>query len=217
MRSKDLEHEIEALKAEIAVLESTADEDEAAVSALAEEIEARQGRATITRQALADYRERIKERRADFEQALAAEARALFEDVLRDRDEAGQAVAAAAELVLERLRALDQLQDETEAAWKNVTSRSKALSRPDDYEIARHVETQPEVMREAWGRLADEVRQRVNEEFMDELVEAAATSSTGRAIKDLPAHLQELAKQRRRAWLEEARLSPDEARAQSPR
>jgi site-specific recombinase len=203
VRADDLRREIEALEEEIAALQSAEHEEDSAVMALSAELEARRERLSLTRGALADYQERMEERRAQLDEAMAEQARLALERVLQDREEAGKSVAEAVELLLASLRALDGLQEAARSAWASADSRAKAIGKGLDAPTADEIEAGPEVMRDSWERLCDEVRKRINEEFEEELVAAAARSPLGEAITDLPAHLQELARQRRRALFEE--------------
>jgi len=64
---------------------------------------------------------------------------------------------------------------------------------------ARDAEAEPEHVTAAWERLVDAVQLRIKEQFEEELVEAASRSLKPSAIKELPAHLREAARQRARA------------------
>jgi site-specific recombinase len=214
VRADDLRREIEALEKEIAALQSEEHEEDSAVMALSAELEARRDRLSLTRRALADHQERMEERRAQLEEAMVEQARLHLERVLQDREEAGKSVAEAAELVLASLGPLDGLQEAARKAWASADSRAKAIGKRLDAPTADEIEAGPEVMRESWERLCDEVRKRMNEEFEEELVAAAVHSPLGHAIKDLPAHLQELATQRRHALFEEHRASGQKRRAE---
>jgi DNA repair exonuclease SbcCD ATPase subunit len=203
VRADELRQEIEALEEENAALQSAEQEEDSAVMALSAELEARRDQLSLKRRALADHQERMEERRAQLDEAMAEEARLALERVLQDREEAGKSVAEAAELVLASLDALDALQEAARSAWTTAGSHAKVMGKRLDAPTAEEIEAGPEVMRESWERLCDEVRKRTNEEFEGELVAAAARSPMGYAIKDLPAHLQELARQRRNALFKE--------------
>jgi hypothetical protein len=205
----DLGREIEALEKEIGALQSVAHEEDSAVMALSAELDARRGRLSLTRRAIADYQERMEEIRAQLDQAMAEQARLVLERVLQDREEAGKSVAEAAELLLASLGALDSLQEAARSAWASADSRARAIGKElDASPTADEIEAVPEVMRGSWERLCEEVRKRINEEFEEELVAAAARSPLGYAINDLPAHLQELARQRHRALVKGRRAGP---------
>lgn len=216
VRGEKLEREIEALEEEFATLQATEHEEDSAVAALIAEIEGRRGRLASTRRALADHERRIREKRAELDEAMADHARQVFEQVMQDRHEAARSLAEAAELLLDRLAALDRLREAARSAWATAESRGKAVGKPLDEAAASDIEGEPEVMRESWDRLCQEVRQRINEQFEDELVEAAARSPMGHAVPDLPAHLQELARQRQHALFRQSRASREERAPEQP-
>jgi chromosome segregation ATPase len=197
VRGSDLGREIEGLEAEIAKLRALEHEEDSAVAALREEIEARLGRLSLTRRALADHQEAVEKKRSELDEKLADQARRLFEQVLQDRTAAGKAVAEAAEILLERLHDLDTLDEEARSAWEAAQFRVSATGKLLDPGAGDELEADPEVMRESWDRLSHEVRKRIDENFEHELVEAAAQSPMGHAIPNLPEHLRELARQRR--------------------
>ena len=196
MLGDDLGREIEALEAEIVTLQALEHEEDSAVTALREEIEARLDRLTLTRRALADHQEAVEKKRSQLDEKLAEQARQQFEQVLQDRRTAGESVAEAAEILLGRLGVLDGLQEDARSAWAAAQSRANAIGKRLDPAVGDEVEADPEAMRESWDRLSHEVRRRIDEHFEDELVEAAARSPMGHAIPNLPEHLRELARQR---------------------
>jgi predicted nucleic acid-binding Zn-ribbon protein len=205
VRADDLRREIEALDEEIAALQSLEQEEDSAVTALRAEIEARNGRLSLTRRALADYEERMQEKRGALDEAMAEEARLVLDQVLQDREVAGTSVAEATELLLARLAALDGLQEAARSALETAESRARAVGKGLDAPAAAEIEAVPEAMAASWARLCKEVRRRISEEFEDDLVNAAAQSPLGHAINELPGHLQELARQRHRALMQRRR------------
>jgi predicted nucleic acid-binding Zn-ribbon protein len=214
VRADDLRREIDALEEEIAALQSVEQEEDSAVLALSAEIETRHGRLALTRQALADYHERMKEKRAGLDEAMAEDARVVLERTLQDREEAGKSVAEAAELLLTRLRALDGLQEAARSALVSAKSRARAVRKELVAPAAAEIEAGPEAMRESWQRLCEEVRKRIDEEFQDELVNAAARSPMGHAIDQLPRHLQALARQRQQALVQRSRAGRPKRRTE---
>jgi chromosome segregation ATPase len=202
VRGDELGREIESLEAEIASLRALEQEEDSAVTALSAEIVARQGRLSLTRRALADHEESVENKRAQLDEAMAEQARQVFEQVLQSRTKAEESLAEAAEVLLERLAALDGLREEARSAWATAQVRAKAVGKPLDPVAGAELEAdETEVMRESWDRLSQEVRKRIDERFEDDLVEAAARSPMGNAIRDLPEHLRELARQRRLALM----------------
>jgi chromosome segregation ATPase len=206
LRSDELAGEIAALEREIAELRSAEGEHNSAAAALAAEIETRraeleaqEGRLASARSALAAHEQRLAERRADLNKALAAEARRVFDEAMTVRDAAGRDVSAAAQMLLERLGALGHARELAHEAFANAVALCAAAREPLDSAAAEEIDAVPDVMREAWDKLVAAVRQHIDAQFEDELVDAAARSPLGHAIKDLPVHLQELARNRHHA------------------
>ena len=55
-----------------------------------------------------------------------------------------------------------------------------------------------QLLEEAWAKVVALVRADLDQKLEDELVQTAATSTSARAIQDLPVHLREAATHRRR-------------------
>jgi chromosome segregation ATPase len=199
VRGDDLGRELKSLEAEIATLRALEQEEDSAVTALSAEIEARRGRLSLTRRALADHQEAVEKKRVQMDEQMAEQARQVLEQVLQNRTKVGESVAEAVDVLLKRLDALDGLREEARSAWAAAEFHAQAVGKQLDPGAGADVEAVPEVMRESWDRLTQEVRKWIDEHFEDDLVEAAARSPLGSAIADLPVHLQELARQRRLA------------------
>jgi DNA repair exonuclease SbcCD ATPase subunit len=204
VRSDDVSRELAALEQEVAALQAAEQEEDSAVATLEAQVTERRDRLMLTRRALAEQQSRIEQKRAELEEAMAEDARERFEQIMREREAAAASLAEAAELLLERLAALDRSQDAARAAWGNAQAVG-AAGHPWETRIPPAVEADPQVMREAWDRLCHEMRDRMNEQFEDELVDAASRSPLGSAITDLPSHLREVARQRRRAIIQRER------------
>ncbi len=157
-------------------------------------------RLTLGRRALADQQKLIEEKRAELEEAIVHDARERFEQVMQEREAAAISLAEAAELLLARLSALDRSQEAARAAWRTAEAAA-AAGRASDLQVPPEIAAEPEVMREPWDRLCNEIRNRISERFEDELVDAASRSPLGSAINDLPLHLRQIARQRRHAMI----------------
>ena len=202
VRSDDISRELAALQEEIAALQAAAQEEASALAALEAQLTEQRDRLTLARRLLAGQEKQIEQKRAELEEAMAEDARESFEEAMRERDAAAASLAEAAELVLERLVTLDRSQDAARVTWAAVRAAG-AAGRGSDLQTAPEITAEPEIMREPWGRLCDEIRNRINERFEDELVDAASRSPLGNAINDLPLHLRDVARQRRHAFIRE--------------
>jgi len=198
VRSDDVSRELAALQEEIAALRAAEQADESAVAVLEAELTERREYLAIARRLLADQEKGIEQKRAELEKAIGEDARERFDEVMREREAAAASLAEAAELLLERLVALDRSQDDARVAWATAQSAG-AAGRRSDVQTPLEINAEPEVMRESWDRLCQEIRKRMNERFEDELVDAASRSPLGSAINDLPLHLRDVARQRRHA------------------
>lgn len=210
VRSDDVSRELAALQEEIVALQEAEQEQDSALAVLEAQLTEPRDRLTLARRLLADQEKQIEQKRAELEEAMAADARERFEEVIREREAVAASLAEAAELLLERLVALDRSQDAVRDAWATAQSAG-AAGRPSDRQVPPEVAAEPEVMRKPWDRLCREIRNRINEQFEDELVDAASRSPLGSAIIDLPLHLHEVAHQRRNAIIRGGR----DAREQS--
>jgi len=203
VRSDDLSPELVALQEEIADLRAAEQEEDSAMAALEAQLTERGDRLALARRLLADQEKQIEQKRAELEEAMAEDARERFEEVMREREAAAASLAEAAELLLERLVALDRSQDAVRDAWATAQAAG-AVGRRSDLETPPEITAEPEIMREPWDRLCHEIRNRINERFEDELVDAASRSPLGSAINDLPLHLRDIARQRRHAIIRDA-------------
>jgi hypothetical protein len=198
VRSDDVSRELAALQEEIAALRAAEQEEDSVMAAFEAQLTQQRNRLTLARRLLADQERQIERKRAELEEAMAEDARERFEEVMRERAAAAASLAEAAELLLERLVTLDRSQDAVRVAWATAQAAGAAGPR-SDLQTPPEIAAEPEIMREPWDRLCHEIRNRINERFEDELVDAASHSPLGSAINDLPLHLRDVARQRRHA------------------
>jgi hypothetical protein len=203
VRSDDVSRELAVLQEEIAALQAAEQEENSAVAALEAQLTEQRDRLALARRLLADREKQIEQKRTELEEAMAEDARERFEEVMREREAAAASLADAAELLVERLAELDRSQDAARVAWATVQAVG-AAGRQSDLQTPPEITAEPEVMREPWDRLCHEIRNRINERFEDELVDAASRSPLGSAINDLPLHLRDIARQRRHAIMRDA-------------
>jgi hypothetical protein len=215
--SDELELELKALAEQLAALEATRAEQGSRLAALNEELEAEQGRVALTGRAITEYERKVNEKRSELEIARVEEASEELERILKERRDTGTSAARAAIQFLDQLALLDELRAAAEAAAAEVAARSKAAGVAFEDEALQTIRRLPDEMQDAWVRLCDEVRRRIDERLEDELVEAAAHSPMGYAIKELPIHLQELARQRHLELARHSAQRPENTRSTSAR
>jgi chromosome segregation ATPase len=165
-------------------------EYEAALEDLSRQHDAAAGRLELAQRQAVDYRARMDELEAELEQARREEAAyEAFAAAVRSRDAAALETVAAVDAALDSFAELVRLQEAAEAAREAVSPRHAVAGLREPEELAG-----------AWQRLLGFVRSRIDEQLLDEAVEAAARSSPGRAsheIGKLPDHLQGVARLRR--------------------
>jgi chromosome segregation ATPase len=196
VRSDQLELDLKALGDQLAALEAARAEQDSRLAALNKELEVERGRLASTGRAIADFEQKVNEKRSELERARAEEASQQLERILKQWRKTGTSAAKAATEFLDQLALLDEERAAAEAAAAEAAAQSKVAGVAFDGEALQTIRGLPDEMQDAWGRLCDEVRRRIDEHFEDELVEAAARSPMGHAIQELPTHLQELARQR---------------------
>jgi DNA repair exonuclease SbcCD ATPase subunit len=200
VRSDEVSRELAALEEELAALHVAEQEERSTMVALEARLMDLRDHLSLARGALADHERQIEEKRAELEQAIAEEAHERFEQILQERETAAAALAEAAEMLLDRIAAVDRSQDAVRSAWATLEAGGTTGS-ASDLQMPPEILAEPEVMREPWERLCLEIRNRITERFEDELVDAASRSPLGNAINDLPLHLREAARQRRHAMI----------------
>lgn len=171
------------------------------MAALEAQLAEQHDRLTFGRRLLADNEKQIEQKRAELEEAVAEDARERYEEAMREHEAATASLAEAAELLLDRLAAFEESQDAARAAWASAEAAGAAGRAPDMQQPPPELTVDAELRLEPWERLCDEIRNRIDAQFEDELVDAASRSPLGSAINDLPVHLREVARQRRHAMI----------------
>jgi len=193
----------ESLQREIATLERAlrdarkqTDTVEAALDDLEGHRNELAGRLASAREAADDYAARLEQRRQELALALEAEAQAKLLEAVRARDDAAD---RAAEAIAQLIVAVEGLDGARAAMAERVAETASYRGRPPA------VEPEPENFQNEWMRLIDFIRERMQLDLDDELVEAAASSPLGFEIDKLPDHLQVIARQRFREKSRSAR------------
>jgi DNA repair exonuclease SbcCD ATPase subunit len=200
-----------AINSELAQLEEhlqqvreAAEESNAALARLEEQRVEREGQLALARRAEEDLGSRIEEKRAELERAEAAATVEAYDRSVSTRNAVAEKVASAVEAAVAALGEYDAAQERVGKAWETVLRSRFAAGGSRTGKIPESGR-EPTVLTEAFETLAGVVRERLDGELERDLVEAAARSPMGNDIPKLPAHLQALARERRRSITQEAR------------
>jgi archaellum component FlaC len=183
--TREITGEIEALERELGTLRDQAQEQSSAFQALADQVSELQKTVNRTHDAVADCETRLQQKQAEL-----ADVQRVYDEAVRAREESAARLAEASSRVLAELEAFEQASQSLRRLTAELGGGTHNAATAD---------AEPETLREPWDKLVEAVRQRINERFEDELVEAAARSSMGQAIDQLPEHLREAARARRQA------------------
>jgi chromosome segregation ATPase len=181
-----------------------AEESDAALARLEEQRLEREGQLALARRAEEDLAHRIEEKRAELKRAEAEAAVEAYDRSLSARNAVAEKVASAVQAAVAALGEYDAAQERVGAAWETVLRNRSAAGNSRTGKIPESGR-EPTVLTEAFETLAGVVRERLDGELERDLVEAAARSPMGNDIPKLPAHLQALARERRRSLTQEAR------------
>jgi chromosome segregation ATPase len=191
---EQLEREVNTLQE---ALQSTR-RQESEVEAVLTDLEKRQQealtKANLARQAGRQYEERLSELLSTLEKARLEAATSAFDDAVAERDELARFAVEAIGKTLIGIEQLDESRARLAAMQDDLATRGVKVTIGDD----------PQEFLEAWETLVTRVRETLQERLEDEMVEAAVYSSLSRAIEELPVHLQELARQRRKRAQQQA-------------
>ncbi len=189
-------NELAALEQEFQRARQAAEESQAALSALDEQRQEREGRLALALRVQQGFERRLEEKRAELARAEVEAALEALKKALRDRDVAAEAFASAAQSVITRLQDFDTAQKGVEEARRAILLRGPAEARAAVAELPDDLDAQPGVFAEALTTLVEIVSQRADHDLERDLVEAAARSPMGHDISRLPKHLQGLARER---------------------
>jgi chromosome segregation ATPase len=193
-----LERELERMQAHLA-------ETEEALEELARKQAEVAGTATSMRESVGELERDLAAKRQKLARAERERATRAFEKTVGTRDELARRLASRLVPVLEDIRALD-------AARSEAASAHETLKQLDGPRRAEALPPEPTELTEQWKRLIARVATELDDHLADELLDVAARSPLGHAIDDLPAHLHEAARQRRRSLLNEARAREHDGR-----
>jgi DNA repair exonuclease SbcCD ATPase subunit len=182
--SQKIVEELQQVEQKLDTLRARAEEEQSTISELEGQVRELSGKLALTRRDVADFEGLLAEKRTEL-------AEAEYDDAFQAREEAAARLAEAISQVLAELDVYDRAQQAVAALQGG----------PD----TRDAQAEPEILAETWEQLVDTVRERINEQFEDELVEAASRSVKPGAIDELPVHLREAARERTRARLHHPR------------
>jgi hypothetical protein len=176
--SQDIVEEFEQLEQKLATLRARAEEEESTYSEIAGQAHELSEKLGLTRREVADSTRLLMEKRTEF-------IKAEYDVAFQAREEAAARLAEAISQVLAELDLYAQAQ--------------QALAALQGGRYARDAQAEPELATQSWERLVNVVGQRINELYEEELVETASRSLRPSAIRELPEHLREAARERTRA------------------
>jgi chromosome segregation ATPase len=183
-----LERDLEKLRTALDEVQTRKAAHEAALSELEDRRVEAEARIVLAQREAADFARRLEDQEAQLEEARTQAAVEAFEAAVAAKDASAEAIAAAIEALIVSLGDLDN-----ELLQLGEMQNALALRR-----VKVTMPPEPQVFIDAWQRLAALVRQTLEEDLEDELIEAAARSPRIHAIEELPLHLREAARRRRK-------------------
>jgi len=198
-RGRGAAADVEALERELALMSAQLAETERALAELERQRAEMVGTAENVRQAMTDLGQDLVQRRETLAKAEREQAGKALRDSLAERDAVAVRLAKHLRPLLDDIAALDD-------ARSQVTAAHARLRKLEGPQALRPVPPEPPELADRWKWLITRAGAEFDSHLADELLDAAARSPLGHAIEDLPAHLREAARQRRRLLRNEARL-----------
>jgi hypothetical protein len=190
--------DVEALERELARMNAQLAEADEALAELELQRAEVTGAAENVRRAMIDLERDLVQRREALATAEREQAGKALRDSVAERDAVAVRLAKHLMPVLDDIAALDD-------ARSHVAAAHERLRQLDGPEARRPVPPEPPELADRWKWLITRAGAEFDEHLADQLLDAAARSPLGHAIEDLPAHLREPARQRRRLLWNEAR------------
>jgi chromosome segregation ATPase len=186
-----LEKDLAAVERDLEVAATQAREAQDALERLKASESELAGRLALASRAKGDLEQRLAQLHGALREAEREAAEHAFHQAVAARDTAAEEAAKAIERAVAAIEALDGARIAMGQALEQAATMGG--------EVPAAPPGDPEVFAQEWSRLAQLVRDKAQWQLEQDLVEVAAASSMGHAIKDLPVHLQHLARERRRA------------------
>jgi seryl-tRNA synthetase len=200
-----INNELAQLEEQLQQARQVAEESDAALATLEEQRVEREGQLALARREEEDLSRRIEEKRAELKRAEAEAAVEAYDRSVSARNAVAEKVASAVRAAVAALGEYDAAQEHVGTAWETVLRSRSAAGDSRTEKIPESGREPPAVLTDAFETLTGVVRERLDGELERDLVEAAARSPMGNDIPKLPAHLQALARERRRSITQEAR------------
>jgi uncharacterized protein YukE len=201
MRSEEIARDIEGLEQHLVRLRERAEIDKSSFSTLEARLAELKDSSTQTLQAVEHTETLLTEKKSELTHAKEEEALAAYKGALDARRGAGRRAAATA---AELLSDLDAYDDQTLGVRRLLEQMNQMPGNAERIaEVTADLAQEPEDLRRAWEGLVAAIKWRLDAKRDEDLLEEAARSVMGRAIDDLPEHLQGLAHERRRARIKE--------------
>lgn len=186
----ELEQQAAALERDLEAAAAEARSAEETLARLKQSQSETAGRLTLASRAEADLKQRLGEVQTALRDAAREAAEHAFRETVAVRDATAKEAATAINRAIAKLENLDAAREVVLQAAEEVTQGAR---------VTPQVPDEPAAFAEQWSRLEQLVREHVQWRLEEDLIEAAAASAMGHAIEDLPVHLQQLARERRRA------------------
>jgi chromosome segregation ATPase len=186
---REIEREIGELRRELRQALAQSEADRTTLAELETQRAEASERLDHAQQLANDVRVELERLQAALEEARTRASLAALEEAVGERDRTAEAAAGAIAAAIESLDDLDRRREAVARARTAVTGHG----------LDPQVPAEPEAFAGALERLVELVRGTLQDALDDELLEAAARSRSAGAIDELPPHLREAARQRRRA------------------
>lgn len=187
----ELEQQAAALERDLEAAAAEARSAEETLARLKQSQSETAGRLTLASRAEADLQQRLGEVQTALRDAAREAAEHAFRETVAVRDATAKEAATAINRAIAKLENLDAARAAVQQAADVLTRAGARVAPPEPDE--------PAAFAEQWSRLEQLVREHVEWRLEEDLIEAAVGSAMGHAIDNLPIHLQQLARERRRA------------------
>jgi DNA repair exonuclease SbcCD ATPase subunit len=197
-RGRGAAADVEALERQLAQMNAQLAETDGALAELERQRAELGDAAENIRRAAIDLNRDLMQRREAVAQEEREQAGKALRDALTERDSIAAMLAKKLASILDDIATLDDARSRVAAAEATL----RQLGGP---QAVRSLPPEPPELAEHWKWLMTRVGAELDAHLADELIDAAALSPLGHAIEDLPGHLREAARHRRRELLKERR------------